>query len=205
MSEPLLRADDVWKYRAGRCVLAGIALEVAAGERVAIGGENGAGKSTLLCVLAGLFAPDRGRVERATATGYCPQEPALYAYLTPREHFALFGAALGLPRAVIAERGEALLSRFGFARYGDRPAEALSGGTRQKLNLSLALLSEPPVLLLDEPQGGFDLETHRRFEAWSEEARAAGQCVLAVTHAPPERGAHDRCFELRQGVLHGLG
>lgn len=201
MSDALLTAEDIWKWRGGRPVLQGVSLEARAGEVIAIGGENGAGKSTLLSMLAGLLAPDRGRIERAERCGYCPQEPAVYPYLTPREHFALFGAALGLSDASARSRAQALVRRFALERDEDKVAEALSGGTRQKLNLCLALLGEPRLFLLDEPYGGFDVESHGRYEAWRAEARAEGRCVIAVTHLSLDRGGYDRRYELRGGKL----
>lgn len=199
MSEVLLRVQDVWKWRGGRPVLRGVSFEARAGEAIAIGGENGAGKSTLLGILAGMLAPDRGRIERLAASAHCPQEPAVYGQLSPAEHFALFGAALGLDRQDAARRGEALLHRFAFARDAKRPADVLSGGTRQKLNLCLALLGEPRLLFLDEPYGGFDVESHRRYEAWRAEACASGSCIVAVTHLSLDRGAYHRRYELRDG------
>lgn len=202
MSEALLRVEDVWKWRGGRPVLCGVSFEAHAGECVAIGGENGAGKSTLLAIVAGLLAPDRGIVTIRSASALCPQQPALYDQLTPSEHFALFGAALGLDGATSIARGTALMRGFDFARDADRAAQALSGGTRQKLNLCLALLGEPRLLFLDEPYGGFDVESHRRYDAWRAEARAAGDCIVAVTHLSLDRGAYDRRYELHQGVLH---
>lgn len=199
MSDVLLRVEDVWKWRGDRPVLRGVSFEARAGEAIAIGGENGAGKSTLLAVLAGLLAPDRGRIERPAANAHCPQEPAVYGQLTPAEHFVLFGAALGLDRAAAARRGAALLDRFDFARDAGRPADVLSGGTRQKLNLCLALLGEPRLLFLDEPYGGFDVESHRRYEAWRAEACGAGACIVAVTHLSLDRGAYHRRYELHDG------
>ena len=136
-------------------------------------GENGSGKSTLLRILAGLEGADRGRVVRHGACGYCPQAPLLYPYLTPREHFDLFACAYGLSAQLARARGEALLDRFGLREHARTIVQELSGGTRQKLNLAIALMHDPPQLLLDEPYSGLDLAAYRRFADWVTNARDA--------------------------------
>ena len=164
---------------------------------VAVLGENGSGKSTLLRILAGAMSPDAGSVRLSGRIGFCPQECVLYPYLTAMEHFRLFGAAAGV--ADVEGRARALLERFRFD--GDVLAVQASGGTRQKLNLALSLLADPPVLLLDEPYNGFDVETYRCFLDWTHEARAAGKCIVVVTHIAFDRERFDRILTLRDGVL----
>jgi ABC-type multidrug transport system ATPase subunit len=93
------------------------------------------------------------------------------------------------------------MGELGFARYLGYRVEDLSGGTRQKLNLALALLHDPQLLLLDEPYSGFDWETYTRFWAMAEQRRAAGAGILIVSHLLPERDRLSRVLELRDGVI----
>jgi ABC-type multidrug transport system ATPase subunit len=132
-------------------VLAGVDLDLWAGETVGLVGENGSGKSTLMQILVGALSPDAGVVTHSGPLGYCPQRPLVYERLTCDEHFELFGRAFGLPDdAEHASRAQ-LYEALGFGRYARTQAGQLSGGTLAKLNLALALLADPPVLLLDEP------------------------------------------------------
>ena len=94
---------------------------------------------------------------------------------------------------------DGLLDELGFAKYLDYRVEALSGGTRQKLNLALALLHEPQLLLLDEPYSGFDWETYLRFWEMAERRRADGMGILIVSHLLAERERLTHIYELRDG------
>jgi ABC-2 type transport system ATP-binding protein len=196
-----ITAVGICKRLRRRVMLDGIDIVADAGEIVGICGENGAGKSTLLRILAGVLAPDSGTVFRAAAIGYAPQLPLLYACLTVREHFRFIAAARRIPDGIGERRFAELVERYNFSAWVDDQAQALSEGTRQKLNLSLALLSEPDVLLLDEPCGGFEWETYLRFWDHARELRAAGRTILVVSHLFHERQWLDRVVELRHGRL----
>lgn len=197
----MLDAEDLHKRYGRNQVLRGASLRVWPGGLVAVLGENGAGKSTLLRLLAGAEAPDRGRVRHQGPVGYCPQEPLLYGQLTLDEHFRLFGTAYRLPSAELRRRGARLIERFGLERHRRTPVEAMSGGTRQKLNLAVALLRDPAVLLLDEPYSGFDRDAYRQFISWTEEAKRRAQAVVLITHLLLEPGRFDVALELRDGKL----
>ena len=194
---PRLKATSIEKRFGRNVVLEGESLEVVAGEAVALVGENGAGKTTLLRICGGLLEPDHGRVAVSGRVGYSPQEPGLLDLLTADEHIVYFGRALGLRREQALEQGRRLLAEFGFSDGAATVAKDLSGGTRQKLNLVLALLGDPPVLLLDEPYQGFDRGTYVNFwdhvDAWREE----GKAVVVVTHMLAELSRVDRTVELR--------
>jgi ABC-2 type transport system ATP-binding protein len=191
-----------WRRRIG--VLAGASLDVRGGELVGLVGENGSGKSTLLQVVVGLLPADDGRIERPGRLGYCPQVPLLWQKLTVSEHFGLFARAYGLAPERGLEASDSLLSELRFERYARYRVEQLSGGTRQKLNLALALMHDPDLLLLDEPYSGFDWETYLRFWEMSERRRDAGMGILIVSHLLAERERLDRIFELRDGRCHQL-
>jgi ABC-2 type transport system ATP-binding protein len=200
-AEPLLAGRGLIKRYGRRRVLEGASLEVWAGEVIGIAGENGAGKSTLVRIVAGVLRPDAGTVRRPEAMGYAPQEPLLYEQLTPWEHFRYFAAARGIAGAAWQGRAANLLDLYRFSQWRDERAANLSGGTRQKLNLALALLSDPRVLLLDEPYGGFEWETYLRFWDHVREMRDRGRAVVVVSHLFHERTRFDRLLELRGGVL----
>ena len=180
-------------------VLKGVDLEVRSGELVGLVGENGSGKSTLMQIIVGLLKRDAGDVERPERLGYCPQVPMLWDKLTVDEHFALFARAYGLDEAARERSVGALLEELQFERYRGYRVEELSGGTRQKLNLALALMHEPELLLLDEPYAGFDWETYVRFWEMSARRRDAGMAILIVSHLLAERERLDRMYEIRDG------
>ena len=185
--------------RARTEVLRGASLEVGGGELVGLVGENGAGKSVLMKIIVGLLGRDAGEVIRRGALGYCPQEPLLWEKLKVSEHFQLFARAYGLGEDAGADAAERLYEELSFARYRDYRVEQLSGGTRQKLNLALALMHEPSLLLLDEPYSGFDWETYTRFWEMAEVRRERGMGILVVSHLLTERGRLTRIYTLRDG------
>ncbi len=194
---PKLRAQDVSKRFGTRTVLRDQCLEVMPGEAVAIVGENGAGKSTLLRIMAGVLAPDSGWVQMVGRPGYCPQQPGLLDLLTADDHLALFGAGLGLSPTDALPEGRSILRGLGYRPEPDRRAKFMSGGNRQKLNLALALLGEPEVLLLDEPYQGFDFGTYVDFWDNVESWRSAGKAIVIVTHMLAELERVDRIIEIR--------
>ena len=203
----VLRVEDVVKsFRHGLPlrrrrvdVLTGASLMVCAGELIGLVGENGSGKSTLMQIAVGMLGRDRGQVERIGRFGYCPQTPMLWDKLTVDEHFALFARAYGLDDEAREHAVGRMLSELRFRRYRRYRVEELSGGTRQKLNLALALMHEPTLLLLDEPYSGFDWETYMRFWEMSERRRDSGMGILIVSHFLTERGRLDRVYQLRDG------
>jgi ABC-2 type transport system ATP-binding protein len=198
---PALQATGLAKRYGRRVVLRDGELSVARGEAVAIIGENGTGKSTLLQLCAGVLAPDAGSIHRDGQVGYCPQEPGLVELLTPAQHVVLFGAAAGLARGEARRRGGRLLEGLGIAPDERAVARDLSGGTRQKLNLALALLGDPAVLLLDEPYQGFDLGSYVDFWAHVDTWRDQGRGVVVVTHLLTELDRVDRVVEVRDGMV----
>jgi ABC-type multidrug transport system ATPase subunit len=210
---PVLAIDGVTKaFHAGPLwhrrrveVLRGASLGVRPGELVGLVGENGSGKSTLMQVIVGLLARDGGTLSAPGRLGYCPQQPLLWDKLTVAEHFELFAGAYDLGEQEAAASRDGLLDELGFARYLHYRVEALSGGTRQKLNLALALLHEPQLLLLDEPYAGFDWETYLRFWEMAERRRARDMGILIVSHLLAERARLTRIYELRDGRCEVIG
>ena len=205
---PLLTAAGIeksyrrgaWPARRSQPVLRGADLTLYPGEVVGLVGENGSGKSTLMKVLVGELAADAGTVARSGRLGYCPQEPIVYERLTCDEHFELFGHAYRMPAAQERISRRRLYETLGFERYAGTRADRLSGGTASKLNLGLALLADPEVLLLDEPYAGFDFDTYLRFWDLVAERRAVGRTVLIISHFVVDEHRFDRIVQLREGI-----
>jgi ABC-type multidrug transport system ATPase subunit len=197
-----LVARGITKRFGRKTVLEDADLDLRPGEAVALVGENGAGKTTLLRICAGVLPPDSGAVRAAGRIGYCPQDPGVLDLLTADEHMMLLGRAAGLSRQAALREGRRNLEWFGFPARERTVAKDLSGGTRQKLNLALALLGDPEVLLLDEPYQGFDRGTYVNFWDHVDVWRSAGKAVLVVTHMLAELSRVDRIVEL---PVHGTG
>lgn len=188
-----------WPARRDQPVLRGVDLTLARGEVVGLVGENGSGKSTLMKILVGALPADAGTVTRSGRLGYCPQDPVLYERLTCDEHFDLFARAYGFTVERERRARRALYAQLGFERYATTRAGELSGGTRSKLNLALALLADPEVLLLDEPYAGFDFDTYQRFWDLVAARRHTGRSVLIISHFVADTERFDRILELRDG------
>ncbi|MBW8814103.1 MAG: ABC transporter ATP-binding protein [Caulobacterales bacterium] len=150
-------------YARGRA-LGPVSLGLAAGETVALVGPSGCGKSTALRLLAGLEAPSRGEVVRATGRGETAvvfQAPTLAPWLSARANVALPLALAGVGKAEAERRADAALARVGLAgAEAARPAQ-LSGGMAMRVSLARALVTEPKLLLLDEPFAALDEITRR--------------------------------------------
>ncbi len=189
----------LWPLVRRNRVLTDASLEIGAGEIAAIVGANGSGKSTLMMIIAGVLERDAGRVAVNGRLGYCPQTPVLYEKLTVAETFRLFGVAYGMDDGSVVRRQKYLLDALEFREYHDYRIEHLSGGTQQKLNLALALLHDPEVLLLDEPYAGFDYETYLRFWDMSEELAARGRSILVVSHFVEQQERFHKIYRVRDG------
>ncbi len=203
----VLYASGVWKaYRRGWWprrrtfpVLKGSDLTMFPGEIVGLVGENGSGKSTLMKVLVGDLAADAGTVERTESFGYCPQVPVLYERLTCDEHLDLFGVAYGLEAGELDSARTSAYEELDFARFANTRVEELSGGTRSKLNLALAMLHNPRLLCLDEPYAGFDWDTYQRFWELTARRRETGSSLLIISHFIADEDRFDRIYDLVDG------
>lgn len=206
-ADPVLEASGisksyrqgVWPFRRRNQVLDQAGLTLRRGEVVGLVGENGSGKSTLMQILVGALTADAGSVDVHGSLGYCPQRPVVFERLTCDEHFELFGVAYGLTRDERLRQEQRLYEDLDFKRYSAVRADRLSGGTLAKLNLALALLADPAVLLLDEPYAGFDWDTYLRFWNLVQRRRADGRAVLVISHFIADEHRFDRIIELRDG------
>ena len=206
--EPAIELAGLRRDFGDRTALDGIDLRVDPGESVAVLGPNGSGKSTLLRILAGLLRPTSGQVSVLGCTlpkethllrgrvGYLGHEPILYRDLTPRENLELAAALHGLESEAISPRIEALFDAVGMSpRADDRVAE-LSAGMKQRIDICRAVLHDPELLLLDEPDAHLDPEARRRIAPLI--AAGNGRTRVAVSH---DRGAatEDADFVLELG------
>lgn len=190
---------SLWPLVRRTPVLVDASLEVPAGEIAALVGGNGSGKSTLMMIVAGVLERDAGRVAIDGRVGYCPQTPVLYKKLTVAETFRLFGTAYRMAPAAIRRREAELMDALGFGDYRGYRVEHLSGGTQGKLNLALALLHDPEVLLLDEPYAGFDYETYLRFWDMAEGLVKRGRAILVISHFVEQRERFGRIYRIQEG------
>jgi ABC-2 type transport system ATP-binding protein len=204
LSDTVLHARQVARHFGSQVALEPTGIEVRAGEALALIGPNGAGKSTLLALVAGALEPSAGTIERVDGVrvGWVPQRAAFYDRLTARENLELFGRLEGEPHYVgVAEE---LLVRFEIP--ADRPAHTLSVGNRQRLNVALALLGSPRVLLLDEPTAALDPGQRRRLWETVTALRDEGGSVVFATQNLEELELYaDRVAVLQRGQLTFVG
>jgi ABC-2 type transport system ATP-binding protein len=183
LTPSLLSARGVGR-RYGRIVaLAPTSLEVRTGDALALIGPNGAGKSTLLSILAGALEPSDGSVAMGgnhggPKVGWVPQRPAHYQRLSPRENLELFARLEEVPDAV--EVADRFLGLLDLPDDGRVTAE-LSAGNQQRLNLAVALLARPDVLLLDEPTASLDPRQRRLLWQVAAQVRERGGAVVFAT------------------------
>jgi ABC-2 type transport system ATP-binding protein len=188
----VLKAERVGKRFGDNEALRGVSFSAAAGERLAVIGPNGAGKTTLLQILAGALEPDDGELT-IPAAGWVPQRAAVYSKLTVRENLQLFARLEHASRDAVARMLE--LTGLG----GDEETGTLSGGNRQRLNIAVGLLGDPPLVLLDEPSAALDPAQRERLWAFIAELTAT---VVFTTHDVGEAGRHaDRLLVLADGRL----
>lgn len=172
--------------------LQGVGLEIPRGSFFALLGPNGAGKSTLINILAGLVVKSEGRVKiwdididenprRARAAiGIVPQELNLDAFFTPLEALEFQAGLYGVPKS--ERRSMEILDAVGLADKANAYARTLSGGMRRRLLVAKALMHNPPILVLDEPTAGVDIELRQQLWAYVRKLNAAGVTILLTTH-----------------------
>jgi signal transduction histidine kinase/ABC-type multidrug transport system ATPase subunit len=189
-------------------VLSGVDLEVGAGQVVALVGENGAGKTTVVKCIAGVVEPDAGEVRFASGPSRSARQMAVvWQDLALCENLdVVANLFLGRERALVAEEHMESEARRVLARLGidlgnlRRPVDTLSGGERQLVAIARAMLSDPALLILDEPTAALAVAAGRRVASLVRELRARGTAVLIISHRPEEVfEVADRIVVLRQG------
>ena len=194
-----------------------ISFSVRRGEIFGFLGANGAGKTTAMRILCGLSRPTSGdgtvagydinteqeKIKRHI--GYMSQKFSLYPDLTVRENIRLFGGIYGLRDKEIREKTDVLLGMLSMRQERDKLAGALPLGWKQKLAFSIAMIHEPEIIFLDEPTGGVDPETRRRFWEMIYDASENGTTVFVTTHYMDEAEYCDRVSVMVDGKIAALG
>ncbi len=201
---PALTVEGINKRFGDRRAVRDVGFRVAAGELLAIIGPNGAGKTTLLSILAGIRRPDTGSVAQPAETtariGWVPQQTAIYSKLTVAQNLRLFAR---LEKVADTEATvDRMLLQTGLQERRDDELGSLSGGNRQRVNIAVGLLADPPVLLLDEPSGALDPRQRERLWGFITALTERGTAVIFATHDIAEAERHaDRVLVLADGEL----
>jgi ABC-2 type transport system ATP-binding protein len=198
---PALSVTALSKSYASLQALRDVSFEAVEGEVIAVLGPNGAGKTTLLSIIAGIQQATSGTVSRGPReVGWVPQQSALYAKLSVAENLRLFARleGLGEPARAVQE----MLKQTGLEARAEDPVGRLSGGNRQRVNVAIGLIADPPVLALDEPSAALDAAQQRRLWEFVRRRTATGTTVVFSSHnaAEAQRNA-DRLLILLAGRL----
>ena len=201
---PALTVAGVNKHFGERHAVRDVGFEVARGELLAIIGPNGAGKTTLLSILAGILESETGTVQQPAGTtariGWVPQQTAIYGKLTVAQNLRLFARLekVGDTEATVTR----MLAQTGLEERADDELGRLSGGNRQRVNIAVGLLADPPVLLLDEPSGALDPRQRERLWGFITALTERGTAVIFATHDIAEAERHaDRILILADGEM----
>ncbi|MFM2002800.1 MAG: hypothetical protein RI963_2226 [Planctomycetota bacterium] len=214
---PILQAVDLHKTYGRRHVVDGVNLHVGEAEIVGLLGPNGAGKSTSFRMICGMVLPDRGRVylsgqdvtdwpmfrrARDGRMGYLPQEPSVFKKLTVEQNISALLELLGVDRKARMRRTDELLEEFNITHIRKSKAAGLSGGERRRLEIARCLVSNPRIVMLDEPFAGIDPVTVQSIQLVIKQLADSGIAVLITDHAAREiLDTVHRCYVIYQGQV----
>jgi lipopolysaccharide export system ATP-binding protein len=217
----LLRVRGLVKSYGRRRVVDGVDFEVSPGEIVGLLGPNGAGKTTTFRMACGMIDPDAGEVTLANQNvtnwpmyrrakdggmGYLAQESSVFRKLSVQKNLLGVMEMLGMNRKLRHHRAEQLMEQFGIAKLRKSRAMSLSGGERRRLEIARALVSDPQIILLDEPFTGIDPVTIDSIQAIIRDLRDRGIAILITDHQVRETlEITDRSYVIRSGqvLCHG--
>lgn len=212
----LLRVERLTKVYGRRRVVDGVTLEVDRGQVVGLLGRNGAGKTTTFRMVIGLVRPESGSVQfrgedvtrlpiyrRARrGMGFLPQEPSVFQRLTVEQNLLAILETCGLSRSDRRRRAAALLEEYGLARLARQKAFTLSGGETRRLEICRAMITNPSIMLLDEPFSGVDPIAVSELQGFIRKLRQAGIGILLTDHNVWETlRICDRSYILDEGVV----
>jgi ABC-2 type transport system ATP-binding protein len=214
MDRPAIAVEGLVKRFGKVEALKGVDFQVPPGTIFGLLGPNGAGKTTAVRILATIIKPDGGRaevlgydVEKSASSvrhliGLAGQSAAVDPNLTGRENLRLIGKLAQLPGKVTKSRADELLERFDLLAAGNRPIKTYSGGMRRRLDVAAALVSKPPVIFLDEPTTGLDIQSRTELWVVIRELVAEGSTVLLTTQYLEEADQlADRIAVVDKGVV----
>ncbi|MBN6187163.1 ABC transporter ATP-binding protein [Aneurinibacillus sp. BA2021] len=208
---------EISKRYGSKTVLQNVSLNITKGEMFGIAGENGAGKSTLLSIIASVSKPSAGEVcidgvsvqkggsKVKRRIGYVPQELALYPSLRGIDNLSFWGKMYGVRGSELALRMEEVMDIIGLRDRIKERVDAYSGGMKRRLNLGVAMLHRPDLLILDEPTAGVDVQSRRQIMQALKEMSAQGCTILYTSHHLEEIEACDRIGVLQGGEILAVG
>jgi len=216
-----LEARDLHKRYGDRTVVRGVSLEVSLGEVVGLLGPNGAGKTTTFYMVVGVEAPDRGQIfwggqdvttmpmhRRARqGIGYLPQESSVFRGLTVWQNLMALAELQPISKTEQKERCERLMAEFHLQKVRDSLGMSLSGGERRRCEMARALVTDPKIMLLDEPFAGVDPKSVLEIQGLVADLKSRGIGVLITDHNVRETlQIADRAYILADGMImkHGL-
>jgi ABC-2 type transport system ATP-binding protein len=193
MQEPAIRIESLSKsYAGGKLALNGVSFDVPRGQIFGLLGPNGAGKSTLINILAGLVVKSGGKVDiwgfdidehprnAKRSIGVVPQEIIFDPFFTPRETLEIQAGLYGIPRG--ERQSDALLAAMHLTDKANAYSRTLSGGMKRRLLVAKAMVHSPPILVLDEPTAGVDVELRRQLWDYVRQLNARGVTIVLTTH-----------------------
>ena len=213
----ILNVDGLVKAYSRRRVVDGVCLEVSEGEIVGLLGPNGAGKTTTFRMICGMVRPDQGSVylsgeevtswpmylrAREGGMGYLPQQSSVFSKLSARDNLVGMMQMLGFSRKQQKERCESLLEQFKIEHVQKTKAGRLSGGERRRLEIARCLVSEPRIIMLDEPFAGIDPVTVQNIQSIIRGLAEQGIAILITDHAAREiLQITDRTYVVSEGRI----
>jgi ABC-2 type transport system ATP-binding protein len=190
----VLELDEIWKSYRGIPAVRALSLRARPGDVVGLLGRNGSGKSTTVRMIVGLLRPTRGVIrwqgvdiqqqllDYQAIVGYVPEEPRLYAYLTAPEYLELVGGLRGIPRRTLMRRTDRYLELFGLDTDRYAPLSSFSKGMRQKVLIAAALIHDPQIVVLDEPNSGLDVGASMILRTLVATLAERGKIVIYSSH-----------------------
>lgn len=192
--EPVVRVESLRKTYGSVIALNGVDLAIGRGEIFGLLGRNGAGKSTALDIICGLVKPTAGRVEVFATDvrrhgrrlrrriGYVPQDNTVYLAMTVWQNLHFAAIVRGMPRATAQRRAAEVMERLGLSGIANRGGANLSGGERRRLTIGMGIVHSPPLMVLDEPSTGVDIDSRHAIHHLLRELRGEGSTILYTTH-----------------------
>lgn len=207
----MIKAEGVSKSFGYVQAVRDVSLQVNRQEIYGLVGPDGAGKTTLMRIICGLITPERGQVKvlgvapeklaERDKFGYMPQRFSLYGDLTVMENISFFGAMYNLDKKTITKRADEILEITNLIQFKDRFAANLSGGMKQKLSLTCALITRPKILVLDEPTYGVDPQSRKDFWKILYDLNKDGMTILISTPYMDEAELCTRVAFMNQGRI----